>query len=318
MKRVIILSLAAIILMTACDKMKKEISLNISDSEKHIVINGILNTDSLIKVRISQSQNILDDSDIKYLTSADIKLYEDNNFIEYLYHTDTGVYISTIRPEIGKKYKLTVDYDNMKTAIATTTLKAPNKIIKVDTSMQIGYSGYYNEETDEYIEDESIQNYDISFKVKIQDDTETENYYFIALAVMQPEYTYDAPPVFIGYKEYTEVFNTNDVVLKNYNQEYTLDGIRGMVFSDEKFNGTHYSLNFNSTIYDSGLEKKPIIKVKLLTVPKDVYQFILTRNKNQETDGDPFSQPVQIFTNIENGLGIFSYYTMDVDSLIIK
>jgi hypothetical protein len=318
MKKAIILSLTAMILLTACDKMKKEISLDISDAEKHIVINGILNTDSLIKVRISQSQNILDDSDIKYLTSADIKLYENNNFVEYLYHTDTGVYTSTIRPEIGKEYKLTVDYGNMKTATATTTLKTPNKIIKVDTSMQIGYSGYYNEETDEYIEDESIHNYDISFKVKIQDDAETKNYYFIALAVMQPEYTYDEPPVFIGYKEYTEVFNTNDVVLKNYNQEYTLDGIRGMVFSDEKFNGTHYNLNFNSTIYDSGLEKKPIIKVKLLTVPKDVYQFILTRNKNQETDGDPFSQPVQIFTNIENGLGIFSYYTMDVDSFIIN
>ncbi len=318
MKKIILLSVVFTILMTACEKMKKEIDINISDAEKHIVINGIINPDSLITVRISQSQNILDNSDIKYLTTAGVKLYENDVFVEDLHHTDMGFYKSTIKPGVGKKYKVSVDYGEMKTAIATTTLKEANKILKVDTSMQVGYEGYYDEETGEYIEDGHAYNYDINFKVKIKDNGETEDYYFLALAVKQPEYTLDSPPVFIGYKEYPEVFNTNDVVFKDYNQEYTLDGIYGMVFSDEKFNGAHYNLSFNSSIYDEGRDKKPIIVIKLLTVPKDIYQFILTRNQNEQTTGDPFSQPVQIYTNIENGLGIFSYYTMDVDSLFIK
>ncbi len=318
MKKIILLSVVVTLLMAACEQMKKEIDINISDAEKHIVINGIINPDSLITVRISQSQNILDDSKINYLTSADVKLYENDVFVEYIQHKDTGVFKSTIKPEIGKEYKITVDYGKMKTAIATTLLKEANKILKVDTSMQLGYSGYYNE-AGEYIEDGYANSYDINFKVKFKDNGETEDYYFLALAVKQPEYTQDSPPVFIGYKEYPEVFfNTNDVVFKDYNQEYILDGLYGMVFSDEKFNGAYYSLNFKSTIHDKGLDKKPLIVIKLLTVPKDIYQFILTRNKNEQTTGDPFAQPVQIYSNIENGLGIFSYYAMDVDSLLIK
>ena len=313
MKKIVILSVALILIISACEK---KLDIDIPEGEKHIVVNGIINTDSILTVSVSKSQNILDNDDISFLTEADVKLYRNDIFVQNLIHIDLGVYISTVVPDIGVNYKINVDYDNLKSVNADMILHNPVEIVSVDTIVEV--------HTNENGEFGSYQEYEIHYKIKIEDDENTNDYYFLALSLIQPFYEYDeyGLPTFVGYEETNEYFNTNDPVFRDNNNEFTLDGMFGCVFTDELFNGTQYTVNISTAYFFDGFAGKLdgeeyLIKVKLLTVNEDIYRYITSYNLNQQTKYDPFAQPVQIYSNIENGLGLFSGYTMYVDSLIL-
>ncbi len=313
MKKFIVLSISLILAFSACEK---KLDIDIPEGEKHIVVNGLITPDSLLTVSVSKSQNILEDDDISFLTDAVVKLFGNDIFVENLLHVNSGVYISTLIPEIGVNYKINVDYNNLKSVVADMILKNPVEIVSVDTTVEV--------HTNDYGGGDTYKEYEIHYKIKIEDDGNTNDYYFLALSLIQPLYEYDEYGLltFVGYEETNEYFNTNDPVFRD-NNEFTLDGMFGSVFTDELFNGTQYTVNI-STGYSFGnytgkLDgEEYLIKVKLLTVTEDIYRYITSYNLNQKTKYDPFAQPVQIYSNIENGLGLFSGYTMDVDSLVLN
>jgi len=315
MKNISILSIVVILLIFGC---RKKLDINIPEGQKHIVVNGIINADSLITVSVSKSQDILDNNKIPLLEDANVKLFKDDIFVENLTHIDSGVYTSTQIPDIGANYKISVDYNNLKSVTAQMSLTNPVQIMSVDTTVEV--------KEEDYGDGFKYTYYDIHYKIKLTDNGNNNDYYFLALCVLNPEFEYDetgGEPTFIGYKEYNGYFDSNDPVFRKDNIDFTLDGMYGSVFTDEYFQGLEYTINLSNSFYPSeefGLksdEYPSIIKIKLLTVSEDIYRYITSYNLNQYTQYDPFAQPVQIYTNIENGLGLFSGYTMDVDSLVL-
>ena len=317
MKNIIILLFALALSISSC-KMKTKVDIDIPDTERHIVVNGLLTKDSLIKVRISKSQGIFDDKKIEYLTSAKVKLYKNDVFIEEMQHTDTGFFKSTLYPEIDADYKINVEYDKLKTVNAKTHLSEPNNIIKVDTSMQVSSAYYYNEETGYYEDDENGKSYDVKFKIKIKDKS-SDDFYFLAISTLTPEYDHEPPYSFIGYNEVNEVFNTEDLVIKKRGQYFTLNGNYGVVFNDEMFKNKEYTFNLSSSFYKNNDDnKETYIIVKLMTISQDIFRYVISHNINEEVGDDPFAQPVQVYSNVENGLGLFSAYTLDADTLTLN
>ena len=53
------------------------------------------------------------------------------------------------------------------------------------------------------------------------------------------------------------------------------------------------------------LEDRGEIYFVLKNISKSYYDFQSTYGLQDWNDGDPFAQPVQVFSNIENGIGIF-------------
>ncbi len=317
MKNTIIISLAFIlILIGSC---RKKLDIDIPDGDKHIVVNGIITQDSLIKVNISKSQNALDSGKIPVLTNATVKLFEDNTFIEDLMHIEDGNYISSITPELEKKYKITVDYGNLKSVAAKMELITAVPIASIDTTIE-------TEIIDEGMEWEfEVKN--LKLEITINDNPDENDFYFLSLSTMMPNYDYsEEPPLYIGLIETELYFDSEDLVFRNNNSNFHLNNMYGHVFTDELFNGSQYtvdietSLNYRDVNDPELLEitAQQIVKIKLLTVNEDIYRYITSYNLNQESEYDPFAQPVQIFTNVENGLGLFSGYTMHVDSLVLE
>lgn len=311
MRNIIIISVAVIFILSSCEK---KLDIDIPDGQKHIVLNGIINPDCLIQVSVSKSQNILDNDDIQYLTDADVKLYKNDEFIENLIHSDSGLFKSTVFPEIGANYRINVDYDNLTSVYAHNTLKNPVDIFSVDTVIEVHTQNGGGEDP--------YQEYEIHYKIKIDDNGNTNDYYFLALSRISPYYEYIGEEyIFMGYVEYPEYYDTNDPVLRGSNNEFTLDGMQGKVFSDELFNGTQHTIDISTNIYyevfKDKSEQEYLVNIKLLTVTEEIYRYITSYNLNQQSKYDPFAQPVQIYTNIENGLGLFSGYTMYVDSLVM-
>lgn len=75
----------------------------------------------------------------------------------------------------------------------------------------------------------------------------------------------------------------------------------GILFNDNLFNGKTIDFRVSA-------DSPPIKRIILVSVSEEYYQYFTTKQLQENTQGDPFAQPTQIFTNIENGLGIFAGY----------
>jgi len=310
MKQLIIISFAFILILNAC---RKKLDIEIPKGQEHIVVNGITTNDSLIEINISKSQDILNNDSIENITNASVKLYEGENFIENLTHLTKGNYISSFTPQIGNQYKILISSGELKPVNAKMQLYEPTQIVSIDTTIDVIENNYdfgY-----------SSKEYKIHYKIKLNDNANKNNYYFLALSATNPRYDYETdPPSIIGYFEENTYYDSNDIIFNNAN-EFTLGGMFGLAFNDEMFNGQQYSIDISTSHYFDRPYSKDAenlqVKVKLLSISEDIYRYIVSYNLNQETEYDPFAQPVQVFTNIENGLGLFSGYTMYVDSLTL-
>ncbi len=319
MKNIVIIAFALLIFSFA--SCRKKLDIDIPETEKHIVLNGIINPDSIISVRVTKSKSVLDNNEIQNLSDADVKLFKDDEFVEELQFSDIGYFYSSIKPEINTNYKITADYSGLKSVSAEINLEESPLINKTDTLIQMKIYDYGDGLSD--------TTYEIHFDLQYKDNGGTDDYYFLSIFQLIPVFDFtDTGMVFTGYEEYSGYFDTTDPVLNKENSEFYLDGMNGRVFSDELFNGNSYTLSF-TTFYQNygGYYDKKNIKteeypgmfvIKLLKVSEAIYNYIFSYNLNQNSTEDPFAQPVQVYSNVKNGLGIFSGYTMTSDTIVMN
>jgi hypothetical protein len=60
------------------------------------------------------------------------------------------------------------------------------------------------------------------------------------------------------------------------------------------------------------------VYVQLHVINEDYFEFLLSLEKYNETYENPFAEPVMVFSNIENGLGLFSSYSTYTDSIYVE
>jgi hypothetical protein len=300
----------------AISSCQKKLDIDLPETEKKIVVNGLLSTDSLIKVNVSKSIGILDNTKIEFLTNANVKLYKNDTFIENLVSSGNGNFVSSFTPEINSNYKITVDYNNLKSVNTNTTLKNPVPILSIDTLSEIQIYNY-----DGYSDTTTIYH----FKLKLSDNVNENNFYFLNFSGLQPIYEFiDDQYVITGYEESNFYFNSEDPVFNNENSYFTLNKMDGRCFNDELFNGKEYTIDFefpyNKYMFGTFGEPAQLstFYINLLTIPDALYYYINSYNLNQYTQYDPFAQPVRIYSNVENGLGIVTGYTLSKDSVLIN
>ena len=66
--------------ITSCD-METVIDLEIPDHEPVLVLNGLLKTDTISRVVVSQSVGAFSNLDPSFVSDANVSLYKDNEFI---------------------------------------------------------------------------------------------------------------------------------------------------------------------------------------------------------------------------------------------
>lgn len=84
-------------------------------------------------------------------------------------------------------------------------------------------------------------------------------------------------------------------------------------FNDETINGQNFTLNLAYDSYSLNnwkIQNTPL-KIVLYTIDFPYFEYTKDLNKAFQTQDNPFSEPVIIYSNIENGVGIFGGYTID-------
>ncbi len=94
---------------------------------------------------------------------------------------------------------------------------------------------------------------------------------------------------------------------------------RSSILIDTKSNkGQYITLEIDSNVADEVLTLSEHVYFKIHTVNEHHYRFHENMAKRIESANAPISEPVIYYSNVENGLGLFSGYSTKVDSISIK
>ena len=287
----IVLQIILLFITGACEK---EIKLNIGKEDRMLVVNSILCPDSLITVKVSYTQYILEDQPTTFINNAKVLIYENGLFLDSLILVANGKYQSKYKPETNKVYFLVVSDGIRK---ATATCQIPEKGFPVSPTT----------DTVRVLFGPPSQ----SIKMQFKDNGGQKNYYRFFLKGTY----YSTPLAFgnnLGFMYNDEALNNETTALdalSNYiNDTPQFYGRFDLIFSDKNINGTSREIVLSQIRLLEGYT----IFIHQQTLSEDYYQYIYSYN-NKPTDS--YSEPFPIHSNIMNGVGIFGAYKEIVDTL---
>ncbi|MBK7212384.1 MAG: DUF4249 domain-containing protein [Bacteroidales bacterium] len=295
MKATFPLFILIIAFLVGCEKTEK-----IEDFPKtapKMALNCIMIPDSGITVIIYKSLSILDNAPNKVLNQATLELFKDGvsvgkleaaNHFSYYYFPD-------IKPEPGHEYKLTASLKGFETITAASDIPSKAEITNLSTIVRDTSSWGWVYGTNYFFSTGKLI-------LGLKDDHETENYYRLSMYMLDTTYSFN---------EYGDTVDT--FIYRNSLQDYNNESSNPMIeftegesyyFSDQYLNGKEFTIEL--PIRYSGSTPGDSLFIELSAISMDLYLFKKSMIKYNDSQSNPFSEPIKIYTNIENGYGIFA------------
>jgi hypothetical protein len=271
-----------VLVLTSCETI---VQVDIPDHKPSIVINSVIDPTEKFQVHLSKSLGSLDSAPLSNIDNAEVEVYENDVLIEKLKFEESGIYSSsTINAKLGRNYKIVAKAAPFDDANAVARIPEPVSIESivfkdsayVDLNMGVKSS--------------------ISFTIK--DPSAIKNYYQVEL--FQTDSTFsDKNPIF---------FTPKDPVIEADGFSY---------FTDSHFNGKNYKFEMEFYSYgnysfdpitgeyipDNG---KHYFIMEFSTISREYYLYKTSYDKQFINSFNPFAEPVQVFSNVNNGYGIFA------------
>ncbi len=287
--------------------METVVDLEIPDHKPVLVLNGLLKTDTISRVVVSQSVGAFSNIDPSFVYDATVSLFQDNDFIGYMeidsseqiyfnYINSSGFFDSIPTyyyknnhiPEKGSTYRITVDHTDFPSISAETYV--PNDIILYDVDI------------------DTTSNEDlISFSFSFDDNPLLQNYYGLELyancsKIWDDEYGYLYEEYFSGYAE----FLSNDPSFPGGIpfEGYTFSG-DNVVFTDALFNGQQKIINLDVETYLEFKDCDTVI-ITFSNFSDDTYSYFKSLGDHRDKGelGLFGGEVIPVYSNVENGLGV--------------
>jgi hypothetical protein len=305
MKKLIIIFL----IFTIASSCTKTIDFDDEGYANQIVINSTISTNSYFTAYTSKSTSILTNNHSSSPVEGSMDLYEDGNLIRQ-FPTQLGGFSATnIIPKAGKNYRMVITSEGKKLEAETIL---PNKVdvVSVDTASVESANNLRN----------------ILIKMKIK-DPEGDDYYRIVYMWETISYIQDSKGARKYYRSYNQSgIASDDPVFKSVYNNFGDEIIDGPgndyhIFPDTYFNGKEYSVRFRTTpgyfgntysygSYGTRIYERNEIHIQKLS--KDFYNYLKYLKLYRFYHDNPFAEPVPIYSNIKNGIGIFAGYNDEV------
>lgn len=275
---------------------EKEIPLDDEQIKARIVINSVFAANDTLRIHLSESRNILHNNggQLPNITDASAKLYDvnDNDLGTFIHDVDGNYYLPTPFPQAGEIYTLKVSHPNFDDVLTTSTTPSIVSILQLDTT-RIGDQLYMD--------------------ININDNPNQNNYYSLVIRTHFTDTWEVEPGVFeTNTYEYDSWICTKDISAEGTTSETGDICSVELLFSDKTFNGTNHTFKV-SDYYNESADYKLVI---LRSMSEDLFKYRVTYNNYEENSGNPFGEPVQVYSNVEDGFGIFSGYSEYQDSII--
>ena len=278
----------------ACEK---EIPFSGETQKNKLVVHGLLVSNDSVYMHAGRSAGISDKPETKVNTEASIRILDGPNVVANFIHDKEGFYkpAAPFKPVPGVNYKLEASSPGLEPIHAFETVPAP-VTATIDTFLVPSKN--------------SSDSKSLRVSFTFTDPAASKDYY--AAEVFRVDTIKDWPDTTTFHIQKQPMWaTTKDLsVEKIYSDDLGGDGsINGNIFMlrDDLFNGKPHTLTITEE-WNSFSESASYI-IEFSSVSEAFFNHTLSKKKYYATEGDPFSQPVQIFNNIENGLGIFGGFS---------
>lgn len=296
--------LLLIFILISCTK---KISIDLPKKEPKLVINSFFIPFTLpypesFKVKVSQSSPLLDTSTMNAITDATVIISSDNQIDTMKYNDSLKYYdLGFTFPEAGKNYQLKVIKSGFKTVISNDVVPSKVKM----TSYEINPIAGTNDCGDIYSE----------ITINFNDPPNEENFYEVEVSEDTTFQIFSNDNIITSESYYPSLLSFDAE-----NPEYLL-------FNDNYINGEKHQLKvfYYPRQYDESDGRyinSQVIFLHFRSVSENYYKYktsLLQHLYRQQGDilyGT--GEPVNVFSNIENGYGIFAGYQEDTETILIK
>ncbi|MFM9945304.1 MAG: DUF4249 family protein [Bacteroidia bacterium] len=297
MKKILLFLFVAALLGSSCEE---EISSStITKYNDRLVVNEYFNNNEPFSIQVSISKDAYKEPNPFVIdsTKVKLKLTENGVNIPLFYDDFAGVFNSLVKPQPGKRYELTASSSSYGTAFTSGLL--PGDIdSKNSVCIENGGIDMQGNKSD-------------LLKLTFKDNAGTKDYYKLN---------------FFYYSELVDKFNAFDFELKDIlsavNTIKTRDG--GFLFSDESFSGKEKTFTAVPPfgIVSGNSKIKYLIQIQRLNDDFWKYNTSLEQYRGGLSGGGSgsniFGGAVVVYTNIQNGLGIFAGSNIESDTIKVK
>ncbi len=285
--------------LTSCEK---EIKMDIPSHTSKLAISGACVAGEAIQLQVSKSIDILEKpGKNRMISNASALLYENDQLIETMkYDAQTEIYQSSTIAAPGKTYRIDISapgYTSI-TAEARTPVR-----VNIDKLQRISKA---RSDANGDPQDE--------LRITFTDPSTAGDFYIIKIQ--------QAPALDTG-KGVIECVNTIDASVESvYADDIDLNSClsaNGIFLKDILFNGKSKELLLyvSSRALEpadmAGIKFYPVIE--LYHVSEDWYKFAKSYQYAIDNNGNPFSEPTNVFGNVKNGYGIFSVISVDSEEI---
>ena len=260
-----------------------EVEIEWEDESQKYVLNCLFTPDEPVKLYAFTTSPILDDTTF-FADGLDIEIYKNETLVWSGSGTGQGEYPIPVYAKAGTKFKIIMKDKNGYAVSAVDSIPF-HVYISNATYLFPVYEDIYGSK---------FGKVSLSF----QDEPEVKNYYEIVILSKD--------------SSINQTFNISSpvITLDNENDPYFPGTI---LFTDELFNGQKLDLNIFVSSYDT-----PTIVLK--NVSRNYYEYrksIIAHFYNQNVERTDIynmfkGDPVELYSNVSNGLGIFAGYTQDI------
>lgn len=288
----------SLVFFVACER---ELQIDLNGVKPELVVLANFSDLDTMEVVVSKSRPVLDQEQAVYLPNANVELFINDKFADRLTFVASpipqipGYYHSKeVVPQPGDRLRLTVDAAGFPSAAAESTMPLPVGIDTAFTALLIEIHEvdlFFNQATITahikvldppgphfYHLNFYMQGYD--YRIDIEGDTLKTNFYSLPLVTFPLD---DAIPL-IPY----------------------LDD-RGVLFTDDALEVDDGELSFTATFqYRRSDQLLGHFLIELRSASPEYYDYHRSLVRQYQASQDPFAEPVILYSNVENGQGIFA------------
>ena len=311
MKKILVL-LCSIFIFSCQEQV---VELEIPGHTPFLVVNGILDTDSIFSLHVSNSIGSFQQGNINSISDANVLLYENSNLLGQMnidFDNSDSIYIMEQSgywwgaeqsqpiyyytfnglPQVGSSYSVEVNHQNFQSVSAETTVPEEIELTELEVIDNSALTDVY------------VSTLNLSFF----DDPNVNNYYRISLYLhTSGDLENEDGDLENIKKEYPLELFSND---PSFSQGIPWDGYsfsgRRVFFSDDLFNGTQKEISFDFE-YKIDSKMNDSIFLRLTSFSEEAFNYYNSMEAKDDSFFSDFgTEPVPIFTNVENGAGVFA------------
>ena len=304
-----LLSLCFVLLLWRC---VEPVELDLQHDPKIVVLNQNFAASEPLEIILAETRPLFSEGN-KYINNATVQITQDGKPIGELNHVPNsdGKYGTEGRliPEEGLSYAITVDAPGLESIHASNTIPQKVPIKKIDI-LNLQKKEKENNQTE----------YNYQLDIVIDDPSNVNNYYQITFIQLLWDYSIlGRDTILFPFPSLTRPA----IIQRNISDPIIKHPETGALIKDDLFDGKEKKFQFDASIIFNESEKLiGQLVIELRTVSEDYYLFYSSLARQSQSTGSSnitaFDEPSSVYTNIENGYGIFAGYSFDLKAVSIK